>query len=166
MSESRSELRRLAIQQGEPMPEFLPMPPGADHPSAPGAESDAPFPARDGAAAERAIEGVPPSPLAPAPEAQPPALGAPGPSSPSMHPPHDEGGPDSSPEGGESLAAAASPSGSTPTPGEKARADWKAARSANAKAKRNGRGRYPVKRPGDGYGPGMTRRMPPPGGAA
>lgn len=43
-----------------------------------------------------------------------------------------------------------------------------AVESAQAREKRSGRGRYPVKRPGDAYTPGAGRRMPPqpPGGAA
>lgn len=110
---SRSELRRLAVQAGEPMPEFPPVPPGADHPSAPGASTAASSsPPRGDAADRRAIEGDAPSPLAPAPEAQSPALGAPG-SSSALRPRLSGGGPDSSPEGEASECAPASPSGST-----------------------------------------------------
>ena len=45
--------------------------------------------------------------------------------------------------------------------GQEGRDAVRAAESKLAAAKRAGRGRYPVKRAGDGYKPGMTRRMPP-----
>jgi hypothetical protein len=45
--------------------------------------------------------------------------------------------------------------------GQDARDAVRAAESKLAAAKRAGRGRYRAKRAGDGYGPGMTRRMPP-----
>lgn len=44
--------------------------------------------------------------------------------------------------------------------GQEFRKAWQAARSADAKARRTGHGRYPVKRAGDGCRPGMTRRPP------
>ena len=168
----------------KPMPEFSPEHAGENgHPLSPAAVPAAPPRAHgDGAAAERAIEGVPPSPIAPAPEAQPPALGA---ARPSSQPPRGGGlASTSPPESGEfaggardrepgtpvaGFPPAQSPargarSGAAPLAGQDGRAAWKAAESANAKAKRNGRGRYPVKRRGDGYTPGMSRRMPPGGG--
>lgn len=123
--------------------------------------------------------GGPSTPARPAPDG-PRRLGAAGSSAPTP-----AGGPASAPppvrcprqgeaEGGDlgrlrNAAGVPAPDGSTAAQSRQgARKAWRAAESALAKAKRNGRGRYPVKRRGDGYGPGMSRRMPPqpPGGAA
>jgi hypothetical protein len=70
-----------------------------------------------------------------------------------------------SPAGGAPEPASALPAGTTGLSGKAFRDAVKAAQSAQAKAKRNGRGRYPARRRGDGYGPGMSRR-PPPGDAS
>ena len=64
------------------------------------------------------------------------------------------------------TAGGARSSAAPPAAGEEFRRKWKAASSANAAARRAGRSQYPVKRPGDGYTPGGTRRMPPPSGGA
>lgn len=148
------------------MPEFTPRPAGEHHPCSPAASPAASSPAREGATGQTARVEVPPSSLAPALESVSPALeGAPGPSSSLMHPQHAEDGPDSSPAEAESEPCASVSAGTTPLAGKAFRDAVKAAQSAQAKARRNGRGRYPVKRRGDGYKPGMTRRLPP-GGAA
>lgn len=61
---------------------------------------------------------------------------------------------------------AQSPAGSTrsstslPAAGKEFRDAWKKAQSEDAAAKRRSRGRYPVKRAGGGYAPGMARRTP------
>jgi hypothetical protein len=69
--------------------------------------------------------------------------------------------PATEPAGGAPEPASALPAGTTGLSGQAFRDAVKAAQSAQAKAKRNGRGRYPARRQGDGYGPGMTRRPPP-----
>jgi hypothetical protein len=145
---------------GKPMPEFPLEPAGEDHPSSPAASPASSAAARPDAAVAR--EEAAPSSLAPAPESAPPAL--PEAARPSLSPVRD--GLAQDPPGAESEPSAAAPGGATPLAGQDARKAWKAAESANAKAKRNGRGRYPVKRRGDGYAPGMSRRMPPPSGGA
>jgi hypothetical protein len=66
--------------------------------------------------------------------------------------------------GGAARTDAAAPP--APLRDEAFRKTWRAALSADAKDRRNGRSRWPVKRLGAKYGPGMTRRQPPPGGAA
>jgi hypothetical protein len=151
---------------GKPMPEFGPHDPaGEDHLSSPAA-SPAPSAAARPDAAE-ARETAPPSVLAPAPESAPPSLPGPsGLSSPLIAPPHREDSPDSSPPGTGSSADAPVPGGTTGLSGEDFRKAVRAAQSARAKEKRAGRGRYPVKRPGSGYAPGMARRMPPGGETA
>ena len=60
----------------------------------------------------------------------------------------------------------ASAPGSKPPAGQEFKDAYRKALADQAKARRNGRGRYPVKRQGDGYRPGSARRMPPPGGDA
>jgi hypothetical protein len=198
---SRSELRRLAVQAGEPMPEFgpqdrtgeanrsaSPVPESAPghNPPVPGAASGTLEPSQVRSRATAAQpgsggRGTPSHTPVREGEAAPGTRmpGAAGTSAPvragSGAEREQPGGiitpaaglpPAQSPPGTGSGAAATVPGGSTPLAGQDARAAWKAAESANAKAKRNGRGRYPVKRRGDGYAPGMTRRMPPGGGAA
>lgn len=54
----------------------------------------------------------------------------------------------------------APPAGTTPA-GQEFRRAWQAARSAQAKAVRTSRGRHRARRPGDAYGPGSARRLPP-----
>lgn len=173
MTESRSELRRQAIQAGEPMPEFGPhdRTGEADHPSVSPVPESAPGtnpPVPNGAASGQ-LEPSPPARISPAALAADPELGGQGNPSRSVGREGTAPGPGmpgaaQSPEGGASEHAPASPSGSTA--GQAGRAKWQKAESAHKAAKRNGRGRYPVKRRGDGYGPGMTRKMPPGSGGA
>lgn len=73
--------------------------------------------------------------------------------------------PATGPAGGAPEPASALPAGTTAKSGKAWRDAVKAAQSAQAADRRRGRGKRPVKRQGDGYGPGMTRR-PPPGDAA
>jgi hypothetical protein len=68
------------------------------------------------------------------------------------------------PGGAARVPVAAPPA---PGPGLRGKAAMDAVRAAQgqqAKARRTGRGRGTARRAGDRYGPGMTRRMPPPGG--
>lgn len=63
--------------------------------------------------------------------------------------------------GGAPDRASAPPAGQPQaSAGAEFRRKWKAAESAGAAARRNGRGRYPQKRTGDGYRAGMARRYP------
>jgi hypothetical protein len=79
----------------------------------------------------------------------------------------DAGSPPATEPGGGERVRTASPSPGTTTPpaGQEFKNAYRKALADQAKAKRNGRGRYPVKRRGDGYLPGSARRMPPGGGA-
>lgn len=75
--------------------------------------------------------------------------------------------------GGGGPASPRTPAGGGPETSSAALAGqaWRdraqAVKSAQAREKRSGRGRYPVRRPGAAYTPGAGRRMPPqpPGGA-
>jgi hypothetical protein len=72
--------------------------------------------------------------------------------------------PANGPEGAGHRQVNPAPSGATGLSGKAFRDAVRAAQSAQAADRRRGRGKRPVKRQGDGYGPGMTRRLPP-GGA-
>jgi hypothetical protein len=72
-------------------------------------------------------------------------------------------GPESAQDPAGGTRSGSRSSTSPPADGDSFRMAWKAAESANAKAKRTGRSRYSVKRQGGGYRPGSARRMPPPG---
>ncbi len=64
--------------------------------------------------------------------------------------------------GGAARVTAAAPPVRNGMSGQDARKAWRAAESAKAKAARNQRGRYPVKRQSGTYQAGGNRRMPPP----
>ena len=71
-----------------------------------------------------------------------------------------------SPAAPEPGRAARGTAAALPAPGlsgEAFRKAWRAAESGQAKDRRNGRSRWPVKRLGDKYGVGRNRVMPPPG---
>lgn len=145
---------------------------GEDHPSAPSVPESVPGPNPPVSGAESGQLEPPPARVSPAAlaavsgtsggQGNPSrSTGREGTAAPGTRMP----GAAQSPEGEASEHAPASPSGSIPLSGQDAREAWRAARIAQAKGQRTRRGKRPVRRQGDGYGPGMTRRMPPDGAA-
>lgn len=65
------------------------------------------------------------------------------------------------PAGAERLRPAAAPAGQVPLRGKAFRDAVRAEEAKQARARRNARSRYPAKRLGGAYGPGMNRRPPP-----
>jgi hypothetical protein len=70
------------------------------------------------------------------------------------------------PAGGTRPAGSSTSPPAAPLRGKAFRDAVKAAESAQARDKRIARGKWPAKRAGSAYGPGMTRRLPPGSGGA
>jgi hypothetical protein len=74
--------------------------------------------------------------------------------------------PATEPAGGAVDRRDAPSAGTTTPPGKEGRDAWRKALSAQARDRRIARGKWPARRAGSAYGPGMTRRQPPGSGGA